>query len=361
MRWSFGRPTTVRTRIVALALAPVLALMVLWSFAMVSVTGELRALVRVQGVYDDFGTPVDTAVGQIQIERRLAAAYLGADHGTAAALDLMEQQRRTDRAVTAMRTAIRDGDRGRLSARQRQVLDAVLRSFDGLDGLRERVLSRAISWDRAVTEYGALVEPGFDVQSALTALQAGQLAREAQVVIELVRVREFVSREDALVAGARAAGSLTDGQYDTLTATIEDRRVFERTYVPDLPADSRALFEEFQRGSLYRELTRGEDALLRAGARGAGRPSRPAPGAPPPTGPSSGTCSCARGRPSTPPNAGGPSPTGSWPRRRSSVYSDSPPWDCPCGSPCAAPGASRAAWRPSGTPPTSSPPASCPT
>ncbi|MFE4624724.1 sensor histidine kinase [Streptomyces mirabilis] len=270
MRWSFGRPTTVRTRIVALALAPVLALMVLWSFAMVSVTGELRALVRVQGVYDDFGTPVDTAVGQIQIERRLAAAYLGADHGTAAALDLMEQQRRTDRAVTAMRTAIRDGDRGRLSARQRQVLDAVLRSFDGLEGLRERVLSRAISWDRAVTEYGALVEPGFDVQSALTALQAGQLAREAQVVIELVRVREFVSREDALVAGARAAGSLTDGQYDTLTATIEDRRVFERTYVPDLPADSRALFEEFQRGSLYRELTRGEDALLRAGARGAG-------------------------------------------------------------------------------------------
>ncbi|MDX3754887.1 nitrate- and nitrite sensing domain-containing protein [Streptomyces sp. AK02-04a] len=270
MRWSFGRPTTVRTRIVALAVAPVVALVVLWSFAMVSVTGELRALVRVQGVYDDFGTPVDTAVGQIQIERRLAAAYLGADHGTAAALDLMEQQRRTDRAVTALRTAIRDGDRGRLSAGQRQVLDAVLRSFDGLEGLRERVLSRAISWDRAVTEYGALVEPGFDVQSALTALQAGQLAREAQVVIELVRVREFVSREDALVAGARAAGSLTDGQYGTLTATIEDRRVFERTYVPDLPADSRALFEEFQRGSLYRELTRGEDALLRAGARGAG-------------------------------------------------------------------------------------------
>ncbi|MEN1884047.1 nitrate- and nitrite sensing domain-containing protein [Streptomyces mirabilis] len=270
MRWPFGRPTTVRTRIVALAVAPVVALMVLWSFAMVSVTGELRALVRVQGVYDDFGTPVDTAVGQIQIERRLAAAYLGADHGTAAALDLMEQQRRTDRAVTALRTAIRDGDRGRLSAGQRQVLDAVLRSFDGLEGLRERVLSRAISWDRAVTEYGALVEPGFDVQSALTALQAGQLAREAQVVIELVRVREFVSREDALVAGARAAGSLTDGQYGTLTATIEDRRVFERTYVPDLPADSRALFEEFQRGSLYRELTRGEDALLRAGARGAG-------------------------------------------------------------------------------------------
>ncbi|MFI6487123.1 nitrate- and nitrite sensing domain-containing protein [Streptomyces sp. NPDC050564] len=269
-RWPFGRPTTVRTRIVALALAPMIALMALWSFAMVSVTGELRALVRVQGVYVDFGTPVDTAVGQIQIERRLAAAYLGANQGTAAAVELLEQQRRTDRAVTAMRDAIRDGDRGRLSDRQRQALDAMLHSVDGLEGLRERVLSRAISWDRAVSEYSTLVEPGFDVQSALTALQAGQLAREAQVVIELVRVREFVSREDALVAGARAAGSLSDRQYDTLTATIEDRRVFERTYVPDLPADSRSLFEEFQRGGLHRQLTRGEDALLRAGAQRAG-------------------------------------------------------------------------------------------
>ncbi len=78
MRWSFGRPTTVRTRIVALAVAPVVALMVLWSFAMVSVTGELRALVRVQGVYDDFGTPVDTAVGDIKIQRRARGRLPGA-------------------------------------------------------------------------------------------------------------------------------------------------------------------------------------------------------------------------------------------------------------------------------------------
>ncbi|MEV1082517.1 ATP-binding protein [Streptomyces sp. NPDC050211] len=271
MRRLIGRPTTVRARIVALALAPVVALMALWSFAMVSVTGELRALARVEGVYDDFGTPVDTAIGQIQIERRLAAAYLGAGHRTPAALDLMEQQRRTDHAVTALREAVRDGDRDRLSDRQRRALATMLDTVDELDGLRERVLTREISWDRAVTEYGALVDPGFDVQSTLTALQAGQLAREAQVVIELVRVREFVSREDALVAGARAAGTLTDRQYDALTATIEDRRVFQRTYVPDLPSDSRALFEEFRRGEVHRALTAGEDALLRAGAEGAGQ------------------------------------------------------------------------------------------
>ncbi|MGW5973206.1 sensor histidine kinase [Streptomyces sp. NPDC055186] len=270
MRRLIGRPTTVRARIVALAFAPALALLVLWTFTMVSVTGELRALIRLQGVYEDFGTPVDTAIGQIQIERRLAATYLGAGHRTSAAPDLMEQQRRTDRAVNAMRHAIRDGDRGRLSGRQRRALDAVVGAADELEELRHRVLSRDISWDRAVDAYGALVEPGFDVQSALTALQAGQLAREAQVVVELVRVREFVSREDALVAGARAAGRLTDRQYATLTATVEHRRVFERTYVADLPADSRVLFEEFQRGELHGALTRSEDALLEAGPERAG-------------------------------------------------------------------------------------------
>ncbi|MEU9480090.1 nitrate- and nitrite sensing domain-containing protein [Streptomyces sp. NPDC048191] len=271
MRWPLGRPTTVRTRIVALALAPAVALMGLWSFAMWSVTGELRALIRVQGVYDVFGTPVDTAIGQIQIERRMSAAYLGARLDTSTAGQLLEQQRRTDRAVDAMRQAVRGGDRGRLTARQRQALDAMVTATGRLEGLRSQVLSRRITWDRAVDDYSALVEPGFDVQSTLTALQAGQMAREAQVVIELVRVREFVSREDALVAGARAAGTLTDRQYDTLTATIEDRRVFQRTYVPDLPADSRALFEDFQRGTLYGSLARGEDALLRAGAAGAGK------------------------------------------------------------------------------------------
>ncbi|WP_369388058.1 nitrate- and nitrite sensing domain-containing protein [Streptomyces sp. CG1] len=271
MRWPLGRPTTVRARIVALALAPAVALMGLWSFAMWSVTGELRALIRVQGVYEDFGTPVDTAIGQIQIERRMSAAYLGAPLDTATASDLLGQQRRTDVAVDALRQAVQHGDRSRLTDRQRQSLDTVVSATGRLDGLRAQVLSRRITWDRAVEDYSALVEPGFDVQSTLTALQAGQLAREAQVVIELVRVREFVSREDALVAGARAAGTLTDRQYDTLTATIEDRRVFERTYVPDLPADSRGLFEDFQHGELYGSLVHGEDALLRAGAAGAGK------------------------------------------------------------------------------------------
>ncbi|MCZ7461487.1 sensor histidine kinase [Streptomyces sp. WMMC940] len=259
----------------ALTVVPAVALLALWSFAMVSVTGDLRALVRLQSVYETFGTPVDTAVGQIQIERRLAAAYLGAGQRNAGAADaaaLLAQQRSTDRAVEAMLDAVGDRERREdLSGRQRASLDTMVRAVARLDALREEVVDRRLSWSEAVDAYTVVVEPTFDVQSQLTALQAGQLAREAQVVVELVRVREFVSREDALVAGARAAGILTDGQYDTLTATIEDRRVFHRTYVPDLPADSRKLFTDFQRGAEYRALTSGEDALLRAGAANAGQ------------------------------------------------------------------------------------------
>ncbi|MGW0556513.1 nitrate- and nitrite sensing domain-containing protein [Streptomyces sp. NPDC002926] len=273
MRRRWGRPT-IRGRIVTLTVIPVIALMALWTFAMVSVTGDLRALIRVQSVYEDFGTPVDTAVGQIQIERRLTAEYLGAgrNDGPATVAALTGQQRSTDEAVGAMRDAIGDRERrADLTERQRQSLDEMAAAVDGLEDLRGRVLDRAISWADAVDAYTTLVQPTFDVQSTLTALQAGQLAREGQVVVELVRVREFVSREDALVAGARAAGSLTDRQYDALTATIEDRRVFHRTYVPDLPDDSRKLFTDFEASAEYRALTAGEDALLRAGASGAGR------------------------------------------------------------------------------------------
>ncbi|TFE56647.1 histidine kinase [Streptomyces sp. ICN441] len=269
------RPPTIRGRIVALTVVPAVALLALWSFAMVSVTGDLRALIRLQSVYETFGTPVDTAVGQIQIERRLAAAYLGAgrrDAGAADAAPLLAQQRSTDRAVQGMLDAVGDRDRREdLTDRQRESLDTMARAASRLDALRDRVVERRLSWSDAVEAYTVIVEPTFDVQSQLTALQAGQLAREAQVVVELVRVREFVSREDALVAGARAAGAVTDTQYDALTAAIEDRRVFHRTYVPDLPADSRKLFTDFQRSAEYRALTAGEDALLRAGAANAGQ------------------------------------------------------------------------------------------
>ncbi|MGW2470424.1 sensor histidine kinase [Streptomyces bauhiniae] len=269
MRRPVCRPRTVRARIIALALAPALALTALWSFAMVSVTGELRALLRLQGVYEDYGTPVDTAIGQIQIERRMSAAHLGDPHAGAPGAALLAQQRRTDRAVTAMRRALASGDRDRLTGRQRRALDAMVTATGRLEALRRDVLSRRIGWDRAVSGYSALVEPGFAVESALTALQAGQLARESQTVIELVRVREFVSREDALVAGARAAGTLTPVEYALLTATIEDRRLFERTYAPDLPADSYALYEKFRDGGPHRALESAEDALLAAGADGA--------------------------------------------------------------------------------------------
>ncbi|MFD4542145.1 nitrate- and nitrite sensing domain-containing protein [Streptomyces bauhiniae] len=269
MRRPVCRPRTVRGRIIALALAPALALTALWSFAMVSVTGELRALLRLQGVYEDYGTPVDTAIGQIQIERRMSAAHLGDPRASAPGAALLAQQRRTDRAVTAMRRALASGDRDRLTGRQRRALDAMVAATGRLEALRRDVLSRRIGWDRAVTEYSALVEPGFAVESALTALQAGQLARESQTVIELVRVREFVSREDALVAGARAAGTLTPAEYALLTATIEDRRLFERTYAPDLPADSLALYGKFRDGAPHRALESAEDALLAAGADGA--------------------------------------------------------------------------------------------
>ncbi|MER5973883.1 ATP-binding protein [Streptomyces sp. NPDC002055] len=255
-----------------LTLIPTAALLGLWTFAMVTMTGDLRALIRLQGVYEQFGTPVDTAVGQIQIERRLSAEYLGARNGTMRVADLTKQQRRTDEAVRAMRSALGHPERVEgLTERQSSSLGAMVDAVDGLPALRERVIDRKVSWDHAVDGYTEMVEPTFAVQSSLTALQAGHLAREAQVVVELVRVREFVSREDALVAGARAAGRFDARQYHELTATIEDRRVFQRTYVPALPEDSRTMFDTFERSRSYRSLTAAEDTLLTVGRERAGR------------------------------------------------------------------------------------------
>ncbi|MEU2626685.1 ATP-binding protein [Kitasatospora sp. NPDC007106] len=266
------RPRTIRTRIIALVLIPVVALVGLWTFAMVSMTGDLRALVRLKDAYEYFGSPVDTAVGQIQIERRLAAEYLGSGGDPAALAAYTAQERATDEKVRAVRAAAENPDRqDELTAEQRDTLTAMITATDGLAPLRQAVITRALSWDAAVERYTAAVEPSFAVESALTALQAGRLAREAQVVVELVRVREFVSREDALGSGARAAGSFTPAQFRAFAAVVEDRRVFQRTYVAALPADSRAGFETFAVDPRYTALTAAEDGVLDAGADAAGR------------------------------------------------------------------------------------------
>lgn len=251
---------------------PVAALVGLWAFAVVSMTADVRALTRVQDVYERYGTPVDAAMDQIRTERRMSAAYLGSHNIPAALEDLVNQQHFTDEAVRAMRSAAGDpaGNDG-LTAHQRRSLHRAVAAVDRLPALRKKVAGRKLSWEQAVGHYNRVVEPSFRVRSALTALQAGRLARESQVVIELVRVREYVSRMDALVAGARAAGRFTEPQYRALAAVIEDRRVFQQTYVPDLPAGSRKLFRDFERGAVYRALTEGEDTLLRAGPDRAGK------------------------------------------------------------------------------------------
>ncbi|MCQ4079450.1 ATP-binding protein [Streptomyces sp. RB6PN25] len=265
MRLRLGGPT-IRTRIIGMVLLPLVGLMGLWAFAMVSMTGDLRALIRVESVYDHFGTPVDTAVGQIQIERRLAAEYLASRGSAPALVGLTTQERATDEAVQAMRAAAADrGRQGDLTSAQRSTLSDMLTAADGLATLRKQVLARQLSWDRAVDAYTAIVEPSFRVESALTALQAGRLARESQTVIDLVQDREFVSREDAMGSAARAAGGFTTDQYRAFADTVEDRRVFFRTYVPDLPADSRELFENFSRSPQYTALVSAENAVLSAG------------------------------------------------------------------------------------------------
>jgi len=271
MRNRLGSPT-IRTRITTLVLIPIVALVALWGFAVVSMTGDLRALIRLEGVYEYFGTPVDTAVGQIQIERRMASEYLGSGWDQNLLAEFTTQQHATDEAVRAMHAAATDpGRRDELSGEQRSRLDRMVKAVDGLAALRRGVVTRQIPWDQAVTGYTEIVEPGFEVQSALTALQAGQLAREAQVVVELVRVREFVSREDAMGSGARAAGGFSPAQARAFAAVVEDRRVFQRTYVPALPADSRAAFDAFAQDSRYTALVEAEDATLADGGHGISR------------------------------------------------------------------------------------------
>jgi signal transduction histidine kinase len=259
---------TIRGKITSLVLIPVIVLVGLWIFAVASMTGDLSALIRLEGVYKHFGGPVDTVTSQLQVERWMAAEYLGSGGDPTTLSDLTTQQHTVDQAVLAMRQAVAS-DSGRLSAEQHSRLDTMISATDGLTELRRKVIARQLPWDQAVANYTKIITPSFDVESALTALQAGQLAREAQVVVEMVRVREYVSLEDAIGAGARTARTLTEQQYLSLTAAADTRQALFRTFVPSFPTDTRQLFEKYARGPEYTALLTAENTAVGGGPAGA--------------------------------------------------------------------------------------------
>ncbi|MFE9851713.1 nitrate- and nitrite sensing domain-containing protein [Streptomyces sp. NPDC005576] len=273
--WS-PRPRTVRAKVLALLMVPVVSLLALWGLATVTTAQEVSRLRQAERVDATVRTPVRQAVDALQAERK-AALVQSAAPGDGAAATLETRAARTDEALGRLRMG--EGhtvaDTGGLPAGLATRMDALLSRADGLGPLRGRLLASPgpgsdTDRDSAYLAYTDAIGAAFGVLGALTGIQGAGTGSEARVLLELGRADEMLACEDVLLAVAARTGTLDGPALLRFTGAVAARRSFTEMAAADLPAAGRDAWQDLAADSAYRAVESAEDAVLAA------RPGAPA-------------------------------------------------------------------------------------
>ncbi|MER5336023.1 nitrate- and nitrite sensing domain-containing protein [Micromonospora sp. NPDC002717] len=264
-----SRDWPIRSKLTALVVVPVTALLALWIFATTLTFGPALDLLAARTLLYDLGHPGEAVVAELQRERRLSVVHLA---GGDVAPGLAEQRQRTDRAVAELRRRVggeelRDAAGDHLDTR----VDHLVTALDALPAGRGFIDRREVDRAGAVGLYSGMISSAFQAFSAMANLPDRDLNRQALAVTALGRSRELLGQTDALLAGAFTAGRFAEGEHTQVVQTIANQRFLAEAAVADLPDAERAAFQRLTEGEVFGRLRTMQDALV--GARSSTRPA----------------------------------------------------------------------------------------
>ncbi|MER7458457.1 nitrate- and nitrite sensing domain-containing protein [Micromonospora sp. NPDC126480] len=257
------RDWPIRSKLTALVVVPVTALLALWIFATTLTFGPALDLLAARTLLYDLGRPGEAVVAELQRERRLSVVHLSTERDQPG---LTEQRQRTDRAVTELSRRIagddlRDAAGDLLDAR----LDQLVAALDALPAGREFIDRREVDRAGAVGLYSGMISSAFQAFSAMAALPDPELNRQALAVTALGRSRELLGQTDALLAGVFASGEFAEGEHTQLVQTIANQRFLAETAVADLPGADRAAYQRLTERSEFTRLRNVQSLLIATG------------------------------------------------------------------------------------------------
>ncbi|MBT2444344.1 nitrate- and nitrite sensing domain-containing protein [Streptomyces sp. ISL-36] len=260
------RGKSIRRKIVALLLVPLVSLTGLWGFATVLTGREADQLLDVGYIVDKVGYPVEDTVRVIQKERRQSLVYLADPRASDALTTLREQREATDRQIALIRRNAADsGVREEMRPLASQRLGSLLEALDGLDSLRRSVENRSIGRLQALDFYNRLVDPCYSFLMTLHALENVEMDKQGRALVGVVRARELLSREDALVLSALISERITAQELRAVSDLIANRKQFYEVNLEVLPGRERDTFEKYWQSPATQPLRRAEEALIVAG------------------------------------------------------------------------------------------------
>ena len=266
-----SRGTSIRTKVVAL----LLSLVALWMFAAWVTLRDGFNLLGVQLLNSKVYTPSEPLLQELQVERRLTQAYLSNPEADAA--DSSRGRAAQDRAswppTSPTRCSNWQVDMAGSSALDTQ-LGMTIAQVDGLEQTRARgARDRKIDRIAAAEAYTGAIESIFQIYDVTGSLDDKQIASEAAALIQLNRMKELISQEDALLSGLFGNGRMSGAEYARYVALVGAERFLGRRPGSGSPTPTSAVTEQLVEGEAFTRLRAVQDSIIREG-----RPATPAAG-----------------------------------------------------------------------------------
>ncbi|MBG0567644.1 sensor histidine kinase [Actinoplanes aureus] len=248
---------SIRSKIIAMVAVPLSALLALWIFATVVTSGPALTLLEAREAVHRLGDPGLQLIMQVQRERHFSAAYLAVRKSESS--DLAQQRVATDKAIAAFRDSAGKADLDEAVRAEVAELDTKL---GGLREIRARIDARDIDVLGQMEYFNGVADLGFDVSRTAAIFFSERVDREVRGVISAFRGQEYLSRADALMAAAAAAGRIDGVSRRELMENLSTSRYLLEAGVADMPVGVQGDFSRLVMSPTLLELTRMQNALI---------------------------------------------------------------------------------------------------
>jgi signal transduction histidine kinase len=271
------RHSSIRLRMLLLVLVPLLALILVYGYAVANQVSTAVGLAKAGQISGTTITPVTDAMMALNAERTSAMQYLAAPTGRAQAA-FQQDEAVTDKQFRLVKTVTSSGPVvSNATALDRADATTFVRDDDGrLQALRSQVLGHGISRIAAINAYSAIMTDGLRVaeQSLQENYVSQSLAVTARAEASLYQAEMVALEENDIYSGDVLAGHLPVSDQEEFAQLAGLRQYLVADAVPELDTEASGLLSQQVPAALSAALTSQEDAIIAAPA-GAAKPAVP--------------------------------------------------------------------------------------
>ncbi|MEU8274781.1 nitrate- and nitrite sensing domain-containing protein [Microbispora bryophytorum] len=233
----------------------------MWGFALKLTVGDGLVLLRSKTLYDTIGTTSTDLGTQIQAERALTAGVLSSGRTTSAALTA-QQAKTTAAADTFKKSAEDEAAHDAMSDELTAPLESLLSSLERLPTIREGVSLGSADRLTTITAYNSIMDDLFALYERLVSVPDLATFQQASAMQAMGNAHEMITREDALVRGALASGTITAAEQNAFSEWVATRRFLYGKNRPVLSGEMRAPYEQVLTSPLFDRFTALENQII---------------------------------------------------------------------------------------------------